>query len=166
MRFVFLLIFFLSIYILYKGLDKDPSTIPSNLISKQIPEFSVKTFYNENLSNFDLSNEVIMVNFFATWCPPCRAEHPQLESLSSDIPIYGIAKKDEIKELSVWLKKLGNPYRKIGLDFSGLTSISWGVYGLPETFIIDKDGFIRYKHLGPIMKNDLKRIRNIINELE
>ena len=86
--------------------------------------------------------------------------------MSKQIPIFGIAKKNKAEDLLPWLKKLGNPYKKIGMDHKGLVSIDWGVSGIPETFIIDNNGVIKYKHVGPIMKNDLMKIKKIIIEIK
>ena len=167
MRILFLFIFIFFIYIFYEGLKKDPTKIPSNLISKKIPEFSIKSFKNYEMSNTDLSkNEIKIVNFFASWCPPCQVEHQQLVSLSKIIPVYGIAKKNQLNDLSLWLKRLGNPYKKIGMDYDGIASIEWGVYGLPETFIVDENGVIKYKHVGPILKKDLIEIQSVIKNLK
>ena len=166
MKFFFTLIFLLFTFILYEGLKKDPRNIPSNLISKEIPEFSIKTFSNSYLSDFELKNDnVAIINFFASWCPPCRVEHDQLLKLSGEIPIYGIAKKNKKQDLSKWLKELGNPYKKIGMDETGLLSIEWGVYGIPETFIVD-NGLVKYRHVGPIMLRDLETIKKIANNLQ
>ena len=166
MKFFFTHIFLLFTFILYEGLKKDPRNIPSNLISKEIPEFSIKTFSNSYLSDFELKNDnVAIINFFASWCPPCRVDHEQLLKLSGDIPINGIAKKNKKQDLSKWLKELGNPYKKIGMDETGLLSIEWGVYGIPETFIVD-NGLVKYRHVGPIMLRDLETIKKIANNLQ
>ena len=164
MKYIFLIIFFFSIYILYEGLQKDPNFVPSNLISKEIPEFSIKSLEGEKFTNLDLENkEVVVLNFFASWCPPCRIEHPQLLKLSNNTPVFGIAKKNKKKDLLPWLDELGSPYEIIGMDYNGLQSINWGVYGLPETFII-KQGLIKYRHVGPIMKRDLEIFKNLTNK--
>ena len=164
MKYIFLVIFFFSIYILYEGLQKDPNFVPSNLISKEIPEFSIKSLEGKKFTNLDLENkEVVVLNFFASWCPPCRIEHPQLLKLSNNTPVFGIAKKNKKKDLLPWLDELGSPYEIIGMDYNGLQSINWGVYGLPETFII-KQGLIKYRHVGPIMKRDLEIFKNLTNK--
>ena len=161
MKYFFLLIIMSSLgFMFYKGLKIDPSIVPSNLIDEQTPNFQLKKVGNYPL--FDskdlLKKEIKIVNFFATWCGPCKIEHPQLMELSSSFRIYGIAKKDNPKNIINWLKSYGNPFDKIGLDNDGISSIEWGVYGLPETFLINKDNKILYKHIGPIMKNDLEKI--------
>ena len=169
MKYILLIIFLItSTYIFFEGLKKDPTYIPSNLISQEIPEFKINSInQNELFSSNDLkSNKIKIVNFFASWCPPCKVEHPQLKKLSEKYELYGIAKKDETKNLLRWLDALGNPFQKIGLDKNGLTSISWGVYGLPETFFINGKGIIIYKHIGPIMKKDLEYIKNLIYDVK
>tara|TARA_B100000524_G_scaffold315279_1_gene193388 strand:+ start:233 stop:739 length:507 start_codon:yes stop_codon:yes gene_type:complete len=159
---IFLLLFSVTFYI---GLNKDPSFIPSNLIEKEVPKFTLKkselfkSFAREDL----MQDNKKIVNFFASWCPPCKIEHPNLLKLSEKVKIYGIAKKDNDKEIQKWLKKSGNPFEKIGLDLDGSVGINWGVYGLPESFLIDEKGFIIYKHVGPIMEEDLLKINKILS---
>ena len=164
--FILLLFVFLLFFI---SLSKDPSHIPSNLINQKIPEFNVAKIPELNkISTEDLNNNNIkIVNFFASWCPPCKIEHPQLVKLSKmeNVKVFGINKKDSLEDLKKFLNKLGNPFFAIGSDPSGRASIDWGVYGLPETFIIDKNAVIRYKHTGPIMERDLLEIRNLVKKL-
>lgn len=166
MKYFFLVISLaLLSFFFYKGLEKDPSLIPSNLIKKEIPDFKLKKtklfpFFEK--SDLLESKDLKMVNFFASWCPPCKIEHPNLIKLSEKFPIYGIAKKDSDNKIYNWLKKSGNPFKAIGLDNDGSASINWGVYGLPETFLISGDGKILYKHVGPITKKDLSKIFKIL----
>ena len=163
-----ILIIFLSLFSVtfYMGLNKDPSLIPSNLIEKEVPKFTLKksdlfkSFEREDL----LKDNKKIVNFFASWCPPCKVEHPNLLKLSKKVKIYGIAKKDDDKEIHKWLKKSGNPFEKIGLDLDGTAAINWGVYGLPESFLIDEKGLIVYKHVGPIMEKDILKINKILSD--
>ena len=165
MKYFFLLIIMSSFgFMFYKGLKIDPSIVPSNLIDEQTPNFQLKKVGNYPLFNSKdlMKKEIKIVNFFATWCGPCKIEHPQLMDLSSSFRIYGIAKKDNPKNIINWLKSYGNPFDKIGLDNDGISSIEWGVYGLPETFLINKDNKILYKHIGPIMKNDLEKINTFL----
>ncbi len=167
MKYILLTIFLLSsMYLFFKGLQKDPTQIPSNLIAKEIPYFKLNSINkNKSFSSTDLkSKEIKILNFFASWCPPCKIEHPQLTKLSETFKVYGIAKKDEKKKLIRWLNDLGNPFQNIGLDDDGMTSINWGVYGLPETFFINQEGMIIHKHIGPIMKKDLEYIYKLIND--
>tara|TARA_Y100000813_G_scaffold191486_1_gene168527 strand:+ start:89 stop:562 length:474 start_codon:yes stop_codon:yes gene_type:complete len=151
-------------FLFYKGLKIDPSIVPSNLINEETPNFQLQKVSKYPL--FDMNDlekqEIKIVNFFATWCGPCKVEHPQLMKLSNNFKIYGIAKKDNTKDIIKWLKNYGNPFDKIGLDSDGISSIKWGVYGLPETFIINEDNKILYKHIGPIMENDLEKITNFL----
>ncbi len=129
---------------LLKG--KDPSVLSSALIEKPVPAFSV-----EGLSDQDLKNgKVSVINVFASWCVTCAAEQEWLEKISSIVPVYGLAYKDKKPDLEKWLSDHGNPFAAIGHDTDGRASIEWGVYGVPETFIVDGQGVIRYKHVGAI----------------
>ena len=151
-------------FLFYKGLKIDPSVVPSNLIDEKTPNFQLEKVGKYPLfdPNDLTKQEIKIVNFFATWCGPCKVEHPQLMVLSSSFRLYGIAKKDNPKDIIKWLKNYGNPFDKIGLDNDGISSIEWGVYGLPETFIVNRDNKIIYKHIGPIMENDLEKINTIL----
>ena len=166
MKYILLSIFLLSTgFLFYEGLKTDPSLVPSNLISKKAPVFELQKLNNYKLlTPRDLQNkeQLKIVNFFASWCPPCKVEHPQLMELVNNYKIYGIAKKDNGENVIKWLKVNGNPFTKIGLDKDGISSIEWGVYGLPETFLIDTEGNIIYRHVGPIMSTDLEKIRDIL----
>ena len=152
------------------GLNKDPKKIPSNLINTTVPDFKLDYIGNgiDNFNKTDLLeiDDVKIVNVFASWCPPCKIEHSQISKLSEQHFIFGINQKDKKNDLLNWLSKLGNPYQAIGSDTKGRASINWGVYGIPETFILDKHSKIRYKHVGPIMQRDLEEIKNIISVLE
>jgi DsbE subfamily thiol:disulfide oxidoreductase len=151
MKYILLSIFLLSTgFLFYEGLKTDPSLVPSNLISKKVPVFELQKLNNYKLlTPRDLQNkeQLKIVNFFASWCPPCKVEHPQLMELANNYKIYGIAKKDNGENVIKWLKVNGNPFTKIGLDKDGISSIEWGVYGLPETFLIDTEGNIIYRHV-------------------
>ena len=140
---------------------KDISTVPSALIDKPVPAFTLPPIEGRpgGFSTADLKNGVALVNVFASWCAPCRIEHPILMRLAEEgVPIYGINIKDEPKDAKAFLDNLGNPYKKVGADRSGRVSIDWGVYGYPETFVIDRQGRIRYRHVGPIMPQHLDEI--------
>jgi cytochrome c biogenesis protein CcmG/thiol:disulfide interchange protein DsbE len=154
------------------GLTKDPSILPSALIDKPVPEFSLPPIEGgpgKGFSSADLKgNGVSVVNVFASWCVPCRIEHPQITRLAGlkVATLYGLNFKDEPKAALKWLKQLGNPYAAIGADTKGRAAIDWGVYGIPETFIIDNGGVIRYKYVGPITARRLDRdILPIIKKL-
>lgn len=146
---------------LYVGLFLDPKQIPSALINKPVPEFDLPALpgHERGLSSKDLNGgQVSLVNVFASWCGPCRIEHPFLMRLKeeSGVPLYGINYKDKIIEAQRFLDELGDPFTAIGADYTGRAAIDWGVYGIPETFLIDRDGRIACKQIGPISKNALE----------
>ncbi len=147
------------------GLTKDPQILPSALIDKPVPEFSLPPIEGgpgQGFSSADLKgNGVSVVNVFASWCVPCRAEHPQITRLAElkVATVYGLNFKDKPKAALKWLKELGDPYAAHGVDTTGRVAIDWGVYGIPETFIVDNSGTIRYKYVGPI---DARRLNEEI----
>jgi cytochrome c biogenesis protein CcmG/thiol:disulfide interchange protein DsbE len=153
------------------GLRLDPRLIPSALIDKPVPTFDLPPIEGGQGSGFssaDLTGRVSAVNVFASWCLPCRAEHPLVTRLGKikGVALYGINYKDKPADALAWLEELGNPFLEIGADSKGRLAIDWGVYGLPETFIIDKKGRIRYKHVGPMTPQIFKdRILPVIEEL-
>lgn len=136
------------------GLQRDPSIVPSALIDKPAPEFDLPPVLEsgEGFKTADLEGRVSLVNVFASWCIPCRVEHPFLMKLAKEgtVPILGINWKDKQPDAVAWLQELGDPFERIGADLSGRTGIDWGVYGVPETYVIDREGRIRYKHVGPL----------------
>lgn len=144
------------------GLTKDPKIIPSALIDKPAPEFSLPPITGGSGSGFSTADlkkgKVSVVNVFASWCVPCRAEHPEINKLAKMgiVPVYGLNYKDEPKAALKWLNDLGDSYTAVGADESGRVGIDWGVYGVPETFIIDGTGRIRFKHVGPIVGDKLQ----------
>ena len=148
---------------------KDISNVPSALIDKPAPVFQLPPIEgrNDGFASSDLAGKVSLVNVFASWCLPCRIEHPILMRLADEgVPIYGINIRDTPEDARRFLDRLGNPYRRIGADTNGRVSIDWGVYGYPETFIVDREGRIRYKHIGPITPRVLDRtIRPKLEEL-
>jgi len=153
------------------GLSKDPSELPSALINKPVPEFDLPPLMEDipGLATADFGGEVVIVNVFASWCVPCRIEHPMISRMANEgiVPVYGLNWKDEKTDAKAWLKELGNPYSRIGWDLSGRVGIDWGVYGVPETYIIGKQGHIRYKHVGPILRDTLNEtLIPIIQELQ
>ena len=149
---------------------KDIKQIPSALIDKPMPQFSLPPIIgrDDGLATTDLKGKVAMVNVFASWCPPCRVEHPILMRLAEEgVEIYGINYKDKPRDALAFLAKYGDPYPRVGADAEGRASIEWGVYGYPETFVVDRSGAIRYKHIGPIMPRDLENtIRPILEKLK
>ncbi len=141
------------------GLTRDPSILPSALIGRPVPTFDlppIEGIDRPGLSSADLKGRAVLVNVFASWCVPCRAEHPILLRLAdSGVPIYGINYKDKPDQIDAWLGELGDPFRRIGADRTGRVAIDWGVYGVPETFVIDAEGRIRHKFVGPLMPQDV-----------
>jgi cytochrome c biogenesis protein CcmG/thiol:disulfide interchange protein DsbE len=142
--------------------ERDPREVPSALINESVPEFSLPPLEGAAVPGFSSADlrtgEVALVNVFASWCIPCRAEHPFLMRLAEDgiVPIYGLNYKDKRSNAVSWLAELGNPYVAIGADENGRVAIDWGVYGVPETFVIDRVGVIRYRHVGPLFPETLE----------
>ena len=136
------------------GLTRDSRLLPSTLIDKPAPDFTLESLLpaGKGLATADLKGKVSLVNVFASWCVPCRAEHPVLMGIQKEhaLPIYGINWKDKRPDATAWLEELGDPYARIGYDPDNKAGIEWGVYGAPETYIIDRSGRVRYKHVGPI----------------
>ncbi len=156
-----ILLFFLTSIMLIKifNYDKDKG-IESALLNKNFPKLDIEFLYpsEEKNINIELGKNFLLINFFASWCIPCKIEHKTLEFINKEgIPIYGIAYKDEAKNAKKFLEDLGNPYRQVGLDSNGRVAIELGVYGVPETFLIDKKGIIRYRHAGPLTIDDYKK---------
>ena len=160
----------LSVFFYLLIIERNPSEVPSNLLNKNVPIFEAQSlFKNEKfISSQEIKNEIILVNFFATWCKPCRDEHVYIERFSNEkgIKVIGINYKDNSKKTTKWLKKLGNPYSNVLIDKNGKIAIDWGVYGIPETFIVNSSGIIKYRHVGPITKKIYKKINLLIKEIE
>ncbi len=143
-------------------LTGEPGKVPSALIDKPVPEFALPPVQGfEDAGGFasaDLGQgEVALVNVFASWCGPCRVEHPLLMALAEagTVPLYGINYKDTPADAERWLGRLGNPYRLMGADLDGRAAIEWGVYGVPETFVVDGAGRIRHRHIGVLSRHDI-----------
>jgi len=136
------------------GLTLDPRQIPSPLVGKPVPRFQLAAVKGRTLglASSDLRGEVSIVNVFASWCVACREEHPLWMALArqSIAPVHGLNYKDKPDDAARWLGELGDPYRRTGADLDGRVGIEWGVYGVPETFVVDKKGVIRDKIIGPI----------------
>ena len=165
---LFLLILLTFFYLLI--VERNPNEIPSNLLNKKVPNFETESLLKKQkfISSEEFGKEKVLVNFFATWCKPCRDEHGNIKKFSNEenIRVIGINYKDNSKKTLKWLKKLGNPYSNIPIDKSGKIAIDWGVYGIPETFVVDSKGIIKYRHVGPVTKKVYKKIKLIINEIE
>lgn len=157
-----LILFLLIAALFWKGLSGDPSTLPSTFINKPVPAFdlpAVKGLGVPGLKNSDLkTGQVTIVNIWASWCAPCREEHPLLVELSKrgDIRLAGINNKDDPANAARFLGALGQPFARVGADSDGRVTIDWGGYGVPETFIVDGGGVIRHKHVGPLTAELLK----------
>lgn len=143
------------------GLTLNPRELPSPLIGKPVPEFSLPPVKGRTLglSSADLKGEVSLVNVFASWCVACRVEHPLLMALEQQgvVPIHGLNYKDRPQDAEKWLGELGDPYTRTGADVNGRVAIDWGVYGVPETFVIDRQGRIAYKQIGPVTPEVLEK---------
>lgn len=161
-----LLVVFLGI-----GLVLDPSKVPSPLIDKAAPEFELPQLHDaaQTISNEDMLGQAWLLNVWASWCVSCRQEHPLLLELARQgvVPIYGLNYKDRRDEAIAWLQDLGNPYVKSAYDIEGRVGMDYGVYGVPETYVIDKQGVIRYKQIGPISMKVLEdKILPLLREIQ
>ena len=166
-----LLVFVVMAVFFAIGLTMNPRDIPSPLIGKPVPEFSLPPVKGGTLglSSADLRGQVSIVNVFASWCVACREEHPILMGIKEQglVPLHGINYKDKPDDARAWLDQMGDPYTRIGADMSGRVAIDWGVYGVPETFVIDRDGMIVHKHIGAITPEALRKtIMPIIDKLQ
>ena len=136
------------------GLGHDPREIPSVLIGKPVPKFSLPAVRGRSpgLSSADLKGQVSLVNVFASWCVACKEEHPVLMQMKREglVPIHGLNYKDQPADAQNWLDEMGDPYTRTGADIDGRVAIDWGVYGVPETFVIDREGRIAFKQIGPV----------------
>ena len=162
----FLLILLIFFYLL--AIDRNPSEVPSTLLNKNFPKFEAESLLKKEkfISSEEFRNETILVNFFATWCKPCLAEHNFILRFSKEkkVKVIGVNYKDNPEKAIKWLKKLGNPYSNIAIDKNGMIAIDWGVYGIPETFLVSSNGIIKYKHVGPITKKIYNEINLLINK--
>ncbi len=144
------------------GLKLNPRDIPSPFIDKPAPDFTLPILADtaKTLSKNDMAGKVWLLNVWASWCSSCRVEHPVFNTLARKnvVPIVGLNYKDESDAARQWLAQLGNPYQVSIIDQEGRTGIDYGVYGVPETFVIDKKGIVRYKHTGPVSEQDLDQI--------
>ena len=150
-----------GIFLMQLTSGRDNSTIPSALIGKAAPQTALPPLEGSGLPGLDPANfagKVTLVNIWASWCAPCREEHPMLMELSGDerFDIVGLNYKDKTENALRFIGNLGNPYAAIGTDEAGRAAIQWGVYGVPETFVVGRDGTIRYKHVGPITPQALE----------
>ncbi len=166
-----LAVFFVLAGFLFAGLWRDPREIPSPLINKPAPQFTLAQLHDpaSKLGTADMKGQVWLLNVWASWCVSCREEHPLLVALAREkvVPIIGLDYKDEPGPGKTWLAQNGDPYTTSVMDRDGSVGIDYGVYGVPETFVIDKGGTIRYKQIGPITQEALeKRILPLVRELQ
>ncbi len=140
--------------LLWQGLGRDPKLVPSPLVGRPAPAFALPTVRDpaRTVSERDLRGRAALLNVWASWCTACRQEHPFLLRLAREegVAIYGLNYKDRREDALRWLDRLGDPYVWSAQDRSGRVGIDWGVYGVPETFVLDAQGIIRYKHVGPL----------------
>ena len=166
-----LAIFVVLLAFLWTGLGRDPSVVPSPLIGKPAPAFRLAQLHKPeaSLQPDDLKGKVWLLNVWASWCVSCREEHPLLLQLAKTdvLPIYGLDYKDKTEQALGWLRQNGDPYTASIVDADGRVGIDYGVYGVPETFLIDKAGIIRYKQIGPLTVEALKsKIIPLARELQ
>lgn len=172
MRFILPLVIFLVLAgFLYVGLGLDPHEVPSPLIDKPAPAFNLPQLHDnaKNFSPEEMKGKVWLLNVWSSWCVSCKEEHPLLLSLSQQnvVPIYGLDYKDKKEDAEMWLNQAGNPYTLNVMDRDGRVGINYGVYGVPETYVIDKQGIIRYKQIGPVTNQSLnEKILPMVAELE
>jgi cytochrome c biogenesis protein CcmG/thiol:disulfide interchange protein DsbE len=168
-RFMPLIIFAVLVAFLAVGLTLNPREVPSPLIGKPAPEFELPLLMRDgSFSNKDLIGQVTLINVWASWCFACRQEHEVVKHISqSGVRIIGLNYKDDAADAKNWLARLGNPYQAIAADRDGRIAIDWGVYGAPETFLIDKAGIIRHKVIGPLSdEKKYKALMDVYQSLE
>ena len=166
-----LAIFVLIAIFLGIGLTRDPRLVPSPLIGKPVPQFRLAAVQGRTLglAGEDLRGEVAVVNVFASWCTACRDEHPLWMELARQraLPIHGLNYKDAPDDAARWLNELGDPYTRTGADRDGRVGIDWGVYGVPETYVVDRHGIIRDKIIGAITRKSVdERLLPLVRRLQ
>jgi len=163
-----LFIFAVLALFLYRGLQLDPKEMPSALIDRPLPEFELPALGGGTLTRENLVGQVSLLNVWATWCYSCRVEHPYLQQLAdSGVLIYGLNYKDEDAAAASWLVELGNPYQLNIADREGTLGLDLGVYGAPETYILDARGIIRYRHVGVVNEKVwLGILKPLVDELQ
>ena len=160
-RFLPLAAFALLAVLLGVGLTLKPREVPSPFIGKPAPAFTLPLLADpaRSFSPESMRGQVWLLNVWASWCAPCRDEHPLLVALAREtgVPIVGLNYKDDPRNAQEWLLRLGDPYRATAMDRDGRTGIDWGVYGVPETFLVDRDGVLRHKVIGPLTREAWNR---------
>jgi cytochrome c biogenesis protein CcmG, thiol:disulfide interchange protein DsbE len=165
-----LLVFLVLVGFFAIGLNLNPREVPSPLIGKPAPAFNLPVLDapERKLSLQELKGKVWVLNVWASWCVPCQVEHPLVTDLAKTggVPVYGLNYKDKAADASAWLAKLGNPYIATLSDTDGLVGIDYGVYGVPETFVIDQQGVIRLKHIGPLTADAVRdKLKPMLDKL-
>lgn len=147
-----LIIFAILAMVLFRGLSLDPTAMPSALIDRPLPAFSLPALGEDaTLTQTNLQGQAALLNVWATWCVSCRVEHPYLLQLARQgVPVFGLNYKDDDAQALGWLKELGNPYRAVIADREGTLGLDLGVYGAPETYLLDANGVVRYRHVGVV----------------
>jgi cytochrome c biogenesis protein CcmG/thiol:disulfide interchange protein DsbE len=163
-------LFLVLVGFLYAGLGLNPREVPSPLIDRPAPAFSLPRLDDpgKSIRREDLLGKVWVLNVWASWCAPCQQEHPLVIDLAkrTRVPVYGLNYKDQPGNARAWLQRLGDPYAATLIDFDGRVGIDWGVYGVPETFVIDAKGQVRYKHIGPLTEQAVReRIEPLLKQL-
>jgi len=168
--FIPLLIFVVVSVFLWRGLSLDPAELPSALIGKPVPAFSLSSVYDEArlLTEQDLKGKPALLNVWATWCPTCKQEHEQLNRIARDegVTIYGINYKDDRSKAQDWLTRYQDPYAINIYDEKGTLGLNLGVYGAPETYLLDSQGVIRYRHVGEVNEKVWLKLRGLMQDLE
>lgn len=166
-----LAVFLVLVVFLGIGLTLDPREVPSPFIGKPAPAFTLPQVADpaKTLSPEDLKGQVYLFNVWASWCVSCREEHPVLLELARRrvVTVYGLNYKDERADAEAWLERFGNPYAASAFDADGRVGIDWGVYGVPETFVVDRQGIIRYKQTGPLTQEIVEnKLLPLIRQLQ
>lgn len=162
------LILFIGLGIfLYQGLSIDPTELPSALINKPFPDFKISNLKQPDklLTKADFVGKPVLINVWATWCPSCREEHQQLLKMAQEhkVDIIGLNYKDERESALQWLQTLGDPYKFVIYDKDGMLGLDLGVYGAPETYLLDAKGIIKYRHVGVITEQDWQKLQGMMN---
>jgi len=170
MRYVLIAVFLALVALLGVGLTLNPREVPSPLVGKPAPHFQLPQLHEpaKRFSQKDVLGKVWLLNVWASWCVSCREEHPVLVEFAKSgvAPLYGLNYKDQREDGIAWLKRFGDPYVLSAYDIEGRIGIEYGVYGVPETYVIDKTGVIRYKRIGPLTPEILrKKVLPLVAEL-
>ena len=171
LRFLIPLALFAALaWFLYAGLSLNPREVPSPLIGKPAPAFALPRLDDptQTIKREDLMGKVWVMNVWASWCAPCREEHPLVVAFARErkVPVIGLNYKDRPGDARTWLERLGNPYAATLIDFDGKVGIDFGVYGVPETFVIDAQGVVRFKHVGVLTRQVIsQKIEPLLKEL-